>query len=113
MRNPGYEQNVELNRNVEFGFNGTYSNETPKDYKLTKYSNEIDSSLDSDGDGLTNIQEVIIGCNPYQKDTDGDGLDDCLEDYLGLSPIKKDTDNNGIDDGMKIRMETDCLIWMK
>lgn len=99
LRNPGYEQNVELNRNVEFGFNGTYSNETPKDYKLTKYSNEIDSSLDSDGDGLTNIQEVIIGCNPYQKDTDGDGLDDCLEDYLGLSPIKKDTDNNGIDDG--------------
>ena len=99
LRNPGYEQNVELNRNVEFGFNGTYSNETPKNYKLTKYSNEIDYSLDSDKDRLTNIQEVIIGCNPYQKDTDGDGLDDCLEDYLGLSPVKKDTDNNGIDDG--------------
>lgn len=99
LRNPGYEQNVELNRNVEFGFNGTYSNETPKNYKLTKYSNEIDYSLDSDKDGLTNIQEVIIGCNPYQKDTDGDGLDDCLEDYLGLSPVKKDTDNNGVDDG--------------
>ncbi len=102
LSNPGYEQNVEHDRNVEFGFLGKTedSQNVPHNFKLTKYSNEIDYTLDSDNDGLTNVQEVVIGGNAYLSDTDEDGLDDYLEIcYLYLLPNKKDTDGNGVEDG--------------
>jgi parallel beta-helix repeat protein len=41
--------------------------------------------LDSDDDGLTNIQELIIGTDPDNPDTDGDGLKDG-EDPFPLNP---------------------------
>ncbi|HBX79422.1 MAG TPA: hypothetical protein DEG43_17420, partial [Acidimicrobiaceae bacterium] len=41
---------------------------------------------DSDGDGLTNIQEVALGTNPILADTDGDGLRDNAEIAEGRNP---------------------------
>jgi len=41
--------------------------------------------LDNDNDGLTNIQELIIGTDPNNPDTDGDGLKDG-EDPFPLDP---------------------------
>ena len=38
-------------------------------------------SLDSDGDGLTNLQEYLYGTDPHNPDTDGDGLTDYQEVY--------------------------------
>ena len=35
--------------------------------------------LDSDGDGLSDREEAILGTNPDDKNTDGDGLDDGFE----------------------------------
>jgi hypothetical protein len=38
-----------------------------------------DASLDADGDGLTNLQEYLIGTDPCVQDTDGDGCTDDKE----------------------------------
>jgi hypothetical protein len=43
--------------------------------------------LDSDGDGLCDADELILGTNPYLADTDGDGYPDGLELLLGSDPL--------------------------
>jgi hypothetical protein len=43
--------------------------------------------LDSDGDGLCDSDELIIGTNPFRADTDGDGYPDGLELRLGSDPL--------------------------
>ena len=81
-----------------------------------------DGDVDSDEDGLININEFTYGTDPKSVDTDSDKLsdseevftyntdptdpdtdDDGISDYdevvLGLNPNKKDTDDNGIEDG--------------
>ncbi len=36
---------------------------------------------DTDGDGLTDDEELVLGTDPYDADTDGDGITDRLEIY--------------------------------
>jgi len=55
---------------------------------------------DSDGDGLTNAEELQWGTDPYNKDTDGDTLLDGEEVAMGTSPISKDTDGDGLQDNV-------------
>jgi hypothetical protein len=43
--------------------------------------------MDSDGDGLCDSDELIIGTNPFLADTDGDGYPDGLELRLGSDPL--------------------------
>ena len=66
-----------------------------------KFSNGeyICALLDDDNDGLPNIVEKIYGTDSENPDTDGDGLTDCEEVYItGTDPLKYDTDDNGIND---------------
>jgi alpha-tubulin suppressor-like RCC1 family protein len=46
----------------------------------------LDPTIDTDGDGLTDVQEATLGTNPLLADTDGDGANDKLEVDLGKSP---------------------------
>ena len=78
--------------------------------------------LDTDQDGLTNIQEIqnttdinnpdtdadglkdgeeltIWSTYPLTPDSDGDGLKDGEEIQRGTHPLKRDTDGDGLDDG--------------
>jgi hypothetical protein len=41
-------------------------------YGLNPWAN--DANLDSDGDGLTNLEEYELGTDPFNPDTDGDGI---------------------------------------
>ena len=47
-------------------------------------------SQDSDGDGLTDQEEVGIGTDPFNSDTDNDGMPDGWEVRFGLNPFVDD-----------------------
>jgi hypothetical protein len=62
---------------------------------------------DSDGDGLTDGQEVSLGTNPDKWDTDNDGLPDSeVSGVLGqvpaTNPLDPDTDSDGLFDGTEV-----------
>lgn len=69
-----------------------------------------DANKDTDGDGLTNIEELNIGSDPTNKDTDGDGLDDYYEVKKSkTSPVDSDTDGDGITDNEEKELGLDPL----
>ncbi|MBI3660537.1 hypothetical protein HY230_08710 [Candidatus Acetothermia bacterium] len=54
---------------------------------------------DSDGDGLTDAQEAILGTDPRNPDTDGDGLSDGVEYFKTFTnPLKADSDGDSVND---------------
>ena len=94
------------------------------------------TGLDSDGDGLPDALEIMLGSDPHKGDSDGDGLPDGVEyllkgDWysarpgddndgdgltnieevrLGTDPSRADTDGDGISDGEEVmRYHTDPL----
>ena len=60
---------------------------------------EFGLALDTDGDGLTDVQEAELGTDPSKADTDGDGLTDQEEIENGTKPDNPDTDGDGLSDG--------------
>ena len=65
----------------------------------------LDGLLDSDGDGLINAFELILGLDPNVadfdplSDLDGDGITDLNELLLGTDPFDRDSDRDGFADG--------------
>ncbi|NVJ19810.1 OmpA family protein [Myxococcus sp. AM011] len=56
--------------------------------------------LDTDGDGLTDTEEIAIGTDPNNPDTDGDGVSDGIEvEVGGTDPLDDDSDDDGLLDG--------------
>lgn len=80
---------------------------------------------DTDGDGLADAAEVILGTNPLLADSDGDGLSDSQEveaptitingrrlvkpNVTGTDPNKYDTNGDGIGDGDSVAIGVDPL----
>ncbi len=61
--------------------------------------------LDSDSDGLTDIEEAASGTNPFDRDTDGDGLLDGAEVRTHKTdPLNRDTDYDGLTDGNEVAL---------
>ena len=59
--------------------------------------------FDADGDGLSNTNELNLGTSPHRADTDRDGLNDGLEvNGYGTDPLDSDTDNDGLNDGAEV-----------
>jgi hypothetical protein len=59
--------------------------------------------VDTDGDGLTDLQEAFLGTNPNRPDSDGDGLTDGDEVFVyRTKPNNPDTDGDGISDGIEV-----------
>jgi len=78
----------------------------PDSWEISNNLNPLDSSdasMDSDSDGLTNLQEYEAGSNPGNPDTDTDGLMDGAEvNIYGTDPTDADTDNDGLTDGAEV-----------
>ena len=72
-------------------------------------SAEISEVTDSDGDGLTDLEEArIYHTDPQLADTDTDGLADGLEvDEYWTLPLVVDTDGDKFLDGVEVRLGTD------
>ena len=68
------------------------------------------ASQDSDGDGIVDSFEIILGTDPLDADTDDDGIIDGDEDinHNGrvdsgeTNPVKSDSDGDGIQDGTEL-----------
>jgi len=119
---------TEANATIDAGVVWTWGAHLPPDYSATG------GPLDSDGDGLTDAEELELGTDPYDPDTDKDRLTDGQEvktyrtdplnpdtdwDLLqdgdeviahNTDPLKQDTDNGGVSDGHEvIEDDTDPL----
>lgn len=72
-------------------------------------SSEVGDLVDSDGDGLTDLEEARIYKTDSQlADTDTDGLADGLEvDEYWTLPLIVDTDGDTFLDGIEVRLDTD------
>jgi len=62
---------------------------------------------DTDGDGVRDGKEVENGTDPFgkgwQQDSDKDGLIDVDEIFYGTNQLKSDTDGDGVSDGDEIK----------
>ncbi|MCK5383045.1 MAG: S8 family serine peptidase [Gammaproteobacteria bacterium] len=78
------------------------------------------NGLDSDSDGLSDTLEATVGTNPLSSDSDGDSLTDYQEVAwdgdnsvysagLDTDPLNADTDSDGIIDGAESLAGTDPL----
>ena len=72
----------------------------------------LNGGEDSDGDGLTNSDEIQRGTDPNNPDTDGDGLKDGEEVLTYLTdPLKPDSDSDGLSDGDEaLRLKTNPIL---
>ena len=71
-----------------------------------------DAALDSDGDGLTNLEEYFFHTDPQNPDTDGDGMPDGWEIRNGLNPLDPtdanlDPDADGLTNIREYQLGTD------
>ncbi|MGB1761520.1 MAG: InlB B-repeat-containing protein, partial [Verrucomicrobiales bacterium] len=100
--------NITATPDLDYAFNGwtgdVSSAENPfgvlmDDNKIVR-TRFVDSMVDDDNDGLSNLAERITHrTDPNNADTDGDGLTDGKEVLETLSDPKKiDTDNDGLTD---------------
>lgn len=80
------------------------------EYLMTLSDQEL-MDRDSDGDGLSDYDEMYIyGTDPLNPDTDGDGLSDYDEIFVyGTDPLTKDTSGNGFTDGQEVEMGTNPI----
>ncbi len=70
--------------------------------------------VDSDCDGLSDCDEMLIGTNAQLVDTDGDGAPDGLEWLLGTQPTTRDLlfdpDSDGLLNGTELRLHSNPLV---
>lgn len=90
---------------VTLGTTYRWGTRSPPEFRLAG------GDLDSDGDGIPDWLEEVIGTDPFNPDTDGDGLSDGEEYWiLFTDPLNPDTDYDGLKDGAEVHVyRTDPL----
>ena len=80
---------------------------TPKPVPNFFLSSQAFWSLDSDGDGLTNAEELALGTSGRLADTNGDGIPDGAALKAGLSATNTDMDSDGVSNADEAARGTD------
>lgn len=79
-------------------------------FNLTVRMSADGATTDSDGDGLTDVEEDALGTDPLNSDTDGDKRSDGEEFHgYGTDPLVMDTDDDGWSDRLEINRDCDPL----
>lgn len=66
-------------------------------------SSLVEDPVDPDGDGLSTVEELDLGTDPFEWDTDHDGVSDGDEVLvLYIDPLNPDSDSDGLDDGWEL-----------
>ena len=68
----------------------------------SKYHPNIELK-DSDGDGLKDFREEVIGTDPSDSDSDNDGLLDSEEISYNTNPLNDDSDDDALSDGDEVK----------
>lgn len=75
----------------------------PEASTSTQAQTVVSSEKDSDGDGLTDAEELELKTNPSSADTDSDGLTDWAEIKIyKTDPLDPDSDGDGYKDGEEV-----------
>jgi hypothetical protein len=83
--------------------NSTQGNAATQTASANQTQAVINGGEDTDGDGISNSDEVQRGTNPQNADSDGDELKDGEEVITYLTdPLKPDTDSDGLSDGEEV-----------
>ena len=62
-------------------------------------------AMDFDNDGLTDLEEFVLGTNPCDWDSDGDGISDLWEVMMGTNPCSADKDDSNPDCDFMARLD--------
>lgn len=74
-------------------------------------NNPDDAKVDTDNDGLINLQEFLNGGDPLNPDSDNDGLSDGDEYFIYRTNLKEnDSDSDGVLDGYEVRNGLNPLV---
>jgi hypothetical protein len=106
--------------NIDTAEDALFDLELTVQYAAITASGVIASDVDTDGDGISDTDEVAQGTNLGKADTDGDGLCDgsvtvegvCVagEVLAGTNPGLGDTDGDGLGDAFEVESGRDPLV---
>jgi len=105
-----YSESVDVGKSTTHTITGLSSGQTYY-FAVTAYnsiglesdfSNEVVNTIpkDSDGDGLTDDEELINGTDPGNPDSDYDGIPDGEEISLGTNPLNTNTEGSSSGEGL-------------
>jgi N-acetylneuraminic acid mutarotase len=98
--------------NALFAIGGRIGGLTKQDVNEAFYPSQAND--DFDNDGLTNLQEIMNGTYPDNRDTDGDNLGDGFEVIFSKTKANNwDTNDNGIGDGLEFIINKGYLGWIE
>lgn len=92
----------------EFG-NGTSGGTSPIPtlVSLNLFTNIVQSTNDSDGDGIPDWEKLLLGFNTTNAFSNGDGLWDTVSMAAGINPLSPDVDNDGLLNSQELAIGTD------